>query len=631
LGINLSDAIKEREERIACLREQREEIDAEIRALEAELTALRIEANQLLHRPPTNSVDLPTVYEPLSMDSYSNENEPIVSKASIDEEKYRLFISLFEGRSDVHARRFQSAKSGMSGYSPVCLNEFNRMCCTKGRKGVERIKCTKCEYQNFPPISIEEFNAHRHGVKDNCSDVLGAYPVDADEMCSFIAVDFDTKKPNRDSENQDEMDVTSIDVVCAASSAFMNICASENVPAYLERSRSGRGMHVWIFFSEPAPAKLARRLCAKMMTLAMERYPELNFDCYDRMIPSQDTLPDGGFGNLIALPLQGRAGKKGNSLFVDAELVSYPDQWRFLSGVRKMTMWNVEAVLSRLTSTDELGELLNNETEGEDIKPWEKRKPEIELTSDDFHGTVELIRANMIHAPKSGLSPRAVNKIRRLGAFKNPDFYKSQAMHLSTYDKPRIISTSEETTDYISIPRGAEEKLAEVISNAGAEYKIVDKTTGGNHIAVTFAGELRDEQIPAAEALLNHNIGVLSATTAFGKTVIGAYLIASKAVNALVLVHTQQLQSQWMESLDTFLDISEEPPVRLTPKGRRKKVGVVGEYGGQRKNLSGIVDVAMMQSLTRGGEIPDFVKDYGLVIVVKCHNRNAICETIASE
>jgi superfamily II DNA or RNA helicase len=621
------EAIKrqEIEKEIQQLRQRRGKIDSELAALESELLGLG-SVKENTYQLFTTDLPPPIVNEPLVGGNYKTEG-PVtaaISKLSTDEEKYELFISLFAGRPDVHARRFQSVKTGKTGYSPVCKNEFNRLCCTKGIKGVERIPCTKCAYQSFPTISFEDFKSHWRGARDNCSDVLGAYPMDAGEMCSFIAIDFDTKKPNRDTEDESEKDIRAIEDVCDVALAIKEMCDAERVPAYLERSRSGKGMHVWIFFSELVPAKIARKLCATLMTLAMDRNSGLSLDCYDRMIPNQDTLSDGGFGNLIALPLQGKAGKSRNSLFVDDNFVPYVDQWSFLSMVRKMSMGEIESLLLKWGSVDELGELLVSEGEENSHEPWKKRKQESTLTPDDFSVRIEIIRANMIHVSKKGLSAKALNRIKRLGAFKNPDFYRSQAMRLSTYDKPRVISTSDETKDYISVPRGVEQKLIDMLEQAGVGYDLTDKTTGGKHINIAFAGSLRDEQLFAAETILARNTGVLSAPPGFGKTVIGLYMIASKAVNTLILVHTHKLHSQWKEAITTFLDIDEEPPVRLTPKGREKKIGVIGEYGGRKKNLSGIIDVAMLPSLARGDEVPEFVKDYGMVIVDECHHVPAV-------
>jgi superfamily II DNA or RNA helicase len=383
-------------------------------------------------------------------------------------------------------------------------------------------------------------------------------------------------------------------------------------------------MHVWIFFDGRVEAKQARRLCTSILTLAMEKRPGISFSSYDRLIPSQDRLPDGGFGNLIALPLQGRAGKQGNSLFVDSDLRQYDDQWEHLSLVKKISPNEIDALLSEMSVGDSYGTLLQDEQSETGGEPWEKKKPQAKLTEDDFAGDVEITRANMLHIGKAVLSPRAINAIKRLAAFKNPDFFKAQAMRLPTYDKPRIISTSEETEEYVSVPRGAEAGLLKLLKDAGAKFELRDLRENGKPLKLKFKGKLREEQNLAAEAMLKRDIGVLSATTAFGKTVVAAFLIASRKVNALVLVHNRELLAQWRESLDEFLDIKTEPPEKFTPTGKKKKVDKIGEYCGVKKNLSGLVDVAMLQSLGKDGETDDFVKDYGMVIVDECHHVPAV-------
>lgn len=626
-------------DRITQLRVHRDEIDAEIAELEARIASSRANGTIEASIEADARTGFDQCFSKHAEDAVAPFNDKleqiaiagtgatdtfllgkIVTKSSLLEDKFELFALLFAGRPDVHAKRWQSAKTGKSGYSPYCQNAFDRTYCTKGVKGAEKSSCMNCEHRAFPPISLAEFREHLRGEKENCSDVLGAYPMDAEEMCSFIVADFDNEN-RKEGEDAAVIDgVESFEMLKKAALAFRQTCLKNTIPAYLEISRSGEGMHVWVFFADRIEGRQARRLCAAMLMRAMNEYPDIRFNSYDRLIPNQDMLPKNGIGNLIALPLQGRAGKRRHSVFVDGDIVMYPDQWEFLSMVRRLPAKDAAAILMKSDPAGELGELLLNEEGEEATKPWEKKKPEINLTDDDFSGEMEIVRANMIHIPKACLSVRAVNKIRRLGAFRNPEFYKAQAMRRSTWNVSRIISTADETDAYISIPRGAEVSLRELLDNAGFRYSVEDKTTMGKTITVSFVGELRDEQKPAAEAMLGHEIGVLSATAAFGKTVIGAYLIASRKVNALVLVHTNQLLGQWKTRLGTFLHIDEEPPERFTPTGRRMKTAVIGEHGGSKKNLSGIVDVATIQSIHQDGEAKEFVKDYGLVIIDECHH-----------
>ena len=338
------------------------------------------------------------------------------------------------------------------------------------------------------------------------------------------------------------------------------------------------------------------------------------------MIPAQDTLPKGGFGNLIALPLQKVPRDEGNSVFLDEKFNVYSDQWNCLYNIKKYTLGEIESFIREMSPSGELGSLRRD---SEDEEPWERKKPELKLTKFDFPDTVKVVRANILYIEKSGISSPALNMLKRLAAFHNPDFYKTQAMRLSTFNKPRIISCSDETGQYLCLPRGLEDEVCELLRDNGVQIQLSDKTNEGRKIDVTFNGELRGEQQQASNALLSYNNGILSATTAFGKTVIGAHLIASRKVNTLILVHRTNLLSQWIERLNQFLVVNEEPIAELTPTGRKRKKSIIGQIGGGKNNPSGIIDVAVMQSLVSGTEVKELVKDYGMVIVDECHHVSA--------
>jgi superfamily II DNA or RNA helicase len=615
----MKETVAHIEQRIAALRQRRDAIDLEIRQAEEELESANealSSSDILLERP-----DRIFEFDPISTTQQ-------VSRSSSVDEKYRLFHELFSGRPDVHAHRFESRKSGKCGYAPACLYEGDWSICKRGASGKSKVRCVDCEHQAFFPISKEAFAAHIAGNADDNSDVLGAYPMDSNGMCQFILVDFDE-------EGRKEKIVITIDrdrsqEMLESALAFCRTCWENSVPVYMERSRSGCGIHVWLFFSEKVTAKAARRLMTILLTRTMSENSHVSFSSYDMLIPRQDTISKFGFGNLVALPLQGKAGKdkeKQGSLFVDEGMHPYPDQWELLSSLRKLSSVELESLLSRLSSTDELGELVYNDDDEESIiKPWEKRRPEIKLAKDDFLSSIRVIRANMLYIRKEQLSARAANKIKRLAGFRNPDFYKHQAMRLETWDKPRVISSHEETADYLCIPRGCEDALVELLNVAKVDYRFEDKTEPGEPLEIDFVGKLREEQQTAAQVMLQHNIGVLSAPTGFGKTVLGAYLIANRSVNTLVLVPNTQLLDQWLEALNNYLNIFDEPPEKLTPTGRKKKVEKVGQFSGSKKNASGLVDVAMIQSLysSKTGEVQDFVKDYGLVVVDECHHVPAV-------
>ena len=262
-------------------------------------------------------------------------------------------------------------------------------------------------------------------------------------------------------------------------------------------------------------------------------------------------MPKGGFGNLITLPLQLNARRNNNSVFIDENLEPYDDQWDFLSNIHKLKEEEIDRYISQLSSGNELGDL--RQSEDEECKPWEKSRTNYIVSRSDFPDAVYITKANMLYINKNGFSHKALNIIKRLAAFRNPDFYKAQAMQLPTYDKPRIISLSDETSDYLHLPRGCELDLINLLNTQKADIRWIDESYSGKPIKVEFNGQLRDVQADAVDSMLQNDNGVLSATTAFGKTVIGAKLISERKVNTLVLVHTQQLLEQWKERLSSFL------------------------------------------------------------------------------
>lgn len=519
-----------------------------------------------------------------------------IHKYSSPEEKIKLFRSLFRGREDVYAKRWYSTKSEKSGYSPVCANEWREGVCLKPKGS-----CSKCEHRENVSLSDSVLYAHLSGKDPYCRDVVGIYPILNDDTCSFLAIDFD------DGNWQENV------------SAVRNVCRAWNIPCSVERSRSGEGAHLWVFFSEAIACSIARKLGSCLLTAAMEQGGKLKLDSYDRMFPCQDTLPNGGFGNLIALPLQGLARRKGNSVFVDESFAPYQDQWSHLADIQKMNLPGVEAILKQHSHGDPLGKLCEIEPKK---KPWE-RENRAPLAAMDFLGVQKVVRSNFLYVPSEKLTPKVRNRLLRLAAFKNPEFYKAQAMRLPIYDKPRIICTVQERDGYLALPRGCEAELVQLFENAGTTCEIEDQTNPGRAIHVEFNGQLRDEQHPAADSLLEHNIGVLSATTAFGKTVVAAYLIGHRKVNTLILVHTQALMNQWKKSLEAFLTIDEILPEQPKRRGRKKERSLIGQLGGTKESLSGIVDIAIMQSMISGDDVRELVKDYGMVIVDECHHVSA--------
>jgi len=524
--------------------------------------------------------------------SFNHKIKPGITSDSPEDQKINLFRSLFRGREDVFPKRYESKRTGKSGYQPVCRNEWIRPLCQK-----PKIKCGECENRDFEPVTNDVVRNHLLGFDPNdrykreC--VIGLYPMLADETCWFLAVDFDKEQWMKDI------------------SAYLETCRTFKVPASVEISRSGKGGHIWIFFSEPITAKLARQLGAFMLTQAMEKRPEMGFESYDRFFPSQDTLPKGGFGNLIALPLQKKPRERGNTLFVDEPFNPYLDQWAFLTTVSRMSLVDVQSIVDKSFKSGGVLGVKFVSTEEDEGAPWlnspSGKRPEFEIVG-TLPDKVELVLSNQIFIPKKGLPPALKNKLIRLAAFQNPDFYKSQAMRFPTYDKPRIVHCCEDFPEHIGLPRGCLEDAVELLASLNIETNISDKRFMGNMLDVNFLGDLHPEQKDAAQAILAHDSGVLSAATAFGKTVVAAYLIAARSVNTIVLVHRKQLLDQWILRLKTFLDIPDES---------------IGQIGGGKRKPTGIIDVATIQSLSRKGVVDDVVADYGYLIVDECHHISA--------
>ena len=422
---------------------------------------------------------------------------------------------------------------------------------------------------------------------------MGVYAMLQDETCFFLAVDFDRDDWQRDA------------------AALLETCRRFDVPAALERSRSGDGGHVWFFFDDAVPASLARKLGSYILTETMECRPEVGFKSYDRLFPNQDTLPQGGFGNLIALPLQKQARQRGNTVFLDEQFAPYPDQWAFLASVSRIGRARLESLVRDAESKGRIIGVRVVMPEEDDAHPWTatpSRRREGPPVSGSLPEKLEVILGDQIYIGKEHLPPGLRNRLVRLAAFQNPEFYRAQSMRLPTYDKPRIIACAEDHPKHFALPRGCLDEVMATLQTLKIQPVLRDERFGGDSLKVAFCGTLRAEQQRAAETLLRHDTGVLAATTAFGKTVIAAWLIAQRGVNTLVLVHRQQLLEQWIERLSSFLNL----PAKS-----------IGRLGGGHKKLTGALDVALMQSLVRKEVVDDRVAHYGQLIVDECHHISA--------
>ena len=563
-----------------------------------ELEQLRMENARLKEILQANGI----AYDVVSTYAYEEKVYSDISFPEVHlgkEKRIELFRSLFRGREDVFARRWYSKVTNKSGYQPVCVNEWRRGLCDK-----KAIKCADCPNRNFLSLGYDDVCRHLIGNDENGCDVVGIYAIMSDNNCAFLCTDFDDKSCKHRYKD---------DVL-----AFVGVCRDWNIPYSIERSRSGNGAHVWIFFNAVVPAYKARRLGNAILTEAMSRDGRMAFDSYDRFFPNQDRMPEGGFGNLVALPLQGKARKDLNSVFVDDEFFAYRDQWTYLAQVQKIEEQKVDVILQNHIHED-LG-VLSTSSES---KPWVIPVPQ-NINSADFTKAITITVADKIYIPLNSISAKVLNHIKRIAAFRNPEFYKKQAMRMSTYGIPRIISCFDITDDYLAMPRGCKEAIMKLLDSNGAKYTIVDETNHGKAVAVTFLGTEREEQLDAIESLLPFDNGVLHATTAFGKTVTAASLIARRKVNTLILVHSKALLTQWHERLNEFLDIDYKEPEPVKKRGRRKAFSPIGCLDSTTNTVHGVIDIALLQSCFEDGEVKSFVQDYGMVIVDECHHVSSI-------
>ena len=513
-------------------------------------------------------------------------SEPALAETKEERARKRivLFRSLFRGREDVYARRWENP-DGRHGYSPAALKDWKAINASRpeDRKKVDQ------NTRKFLPLTDAVIENHLFG-----RETVGIYPLLPDETCWFLAVDFDKK--------------TWADDSCA----FFDTCHELHVPGVLERSRSGNGAHAWIFFDNALPASIARKLGCAILTRTMERRHQLGLDSYDRLFPSQDTMPKGGFGNLIALPLQFAPRRSGNSVFVDTDLRPYPDQWEFLATIKRMSATAAEEIIADAQRSGDLIGVRISVTDDEDAQdPWTlppSRKRLERPIEEPLPDSVRIIRANLVYVEKEGLPPAMLNRLLRLAAFQNPEFYKAQAMRLPTYAKPRVIACGQDFPKHIAVPRGCLTDVLALLRAHHIQPEVRDERFSGVPIKAEFNAQLRPPQEEAVDGIAAHDEGILCAPTAFGKTAVAAWLIAKRKVNTLVLVHRQQLLDQWQERLAMFLN---------TPANS------IGHIGGGKMHRTGCIDVALIQSLYQKDAVKDFVAEYGHVIVDECHHISA--------
>lgn len=537
----------------------------------------------------------------------------------------QYFYHLFKGRNDVYSKRSGKAnkKTGKHGYYTQCWNFWKDGICLK--KDNPQFHCGECQNRQYKELTGQVLYEHLLGIKEDASDVVGLYPMFPDETINFLVFDFDCHDDLNGGDDGANIDLEWV----AEVNAFRKICENNEVPILVERSRSGKGAHIWIFFEKPILASIARRFGTALLTQGAESVNMRSFKYYDRMLPAQDHISlntktgKPGLGNLVALPLQGQALKLGNSAFIDENWNAYPNQWECLKEVKKLSSETVEERIKEWSAEGILGVLSNDfeaDTEGaNDTKPWKKGNQA--LHKEDVSTIVEIVIADKVYISTESMKPRMQNGLRRIAAFSNPDFHKKAAMGLSTKGIPRIVFCGYDDAGYICIPRALLDSVIDRFKEVNISFTLIDKRCTGTPLDVSFNGTLYEEQMRGAKAILEHDNGILAATTSFGKTVVGAYMIAQRKTNTLILVHNTEIQKNWIEDLNKFLNINAELPEYQTKTGRvNKRKSIIGKLYTGHNSMTGIIDVAIFSSLGRGAEIDPIIEQYGMVIMDECHH-----------
>lgn len=525
----------------------------------------------------------------------------------ITKELVNQFFAMFWGRTDVYAKR-----GAKGGYFPQCNNRWNDGICPKQRG--EKINCEACEHTDWTKLEPKKIIEHLLGYREDGADVLGIYPLLPDGTCRFLVFDFDNHEKGAEKTDFANVDEEWHEEV----EALRLICEKNGITPLVERSRSGRGAHVWIFFKKPVSASLARNFGFLLLDKGSAAINLKSFHYYDRMYPAQDVA--NSIGNLIALPLQGQALKNGNSAFVDKNWNAYPDQWDILLNyTEKLSLEDIERCMAKWQAELANGKgMLISAMPQSRPKPWKRKEGFVKA---DVVGKMHIILGDGVYIDTLNLMPRLQNQIRSMAAFDNPVFYKNERLGYSNYSNFSAVYMGKDKDGYICIPRGLRDNLLTACGEADIDYEIVDDREKGRPIRVSFRGDLRMQQNLAAQRLLAFDHGVLSAATAFGKTAVCSYLIAERKVNTLILLQSKDLLEQWVEELDKFLIIDEEPPVYRTKSGREKRRdSVIGILHGSKNALTGIIDVAMSGSMYSKGKFNDFINSYGMVLMDECHH-----------
>ena len=543
----------------------------------------------------------------------------IIHPQAITENMANQFFSMFWGRQDVYAKRSVNKETGKAAYYPQCNNFWTNVCHKKIKDG---INCKDCKNRSYKTITKKDILNHLQGNAYNASDVIGVYPLLSNGTCRFMVFDFDNHDKGADEKDFANSDDTWVEEV----ESMREICVLNGIEPLVERSRSGRGAHVWIFFDKPIAASFVRKFGFALLDKGAEQINLKSFKYYDRMLPAQDSLPeDSVVGNLIALPLQGKALQDGNSAFIDGNWNAYPNQWETLFNKPRLSQGFLEEKIKEWSNT--IDDIAANAAESDREKPWNRMQ---HFNKNDVEGKLHIILANGIYVDNTNLNAAMQNRIRRMAAISNPVFYKHQAIGTSNYDTSRWIYLGKDhLSGYIQIPRGLQDELLENIKQADIDYEMEDERQQGRKINVNFKGELRPEQDKALKELIRYDNGILHAATAFGKTVVSSAIIAQKKINTLIILESSALIEQWKEALEKFLNINEGLPTYETKTGRvRKRKSLIGTLQGAHDSMTGIIDIAMAGSLCKKGKYHKMMNEYGLVLIDECHH--SASETIAN-
>lgn len=486
-------------------------------------------------------------------------------------QKVAIFMDYFKPRMDVYEKRYFSNKQNKFGWAIACLNEFQNGC----NKGKIINACKNCPIKKLAPLTKEVIFDHFKGKNKNLG--IGAYPLLKDNTCYFLAMDFDEETWFEDMYS------------------VYKIATRYKLEPVMERSGSGLGGHLWFFFSTNIKGSLVRRFGEFLLQEAMKIDSNLSFKSFDRMFPNQDYLPEGEFGNQIAFPLRYDSYKQGDTTFINEFQQAYSNPIEYLSTRKKISPEEIEKILDNI----ENDYFFDNE--------------QLRFNLDITQKYVEQIKGfenRMLMIEKKDLNSLTYNTIKRIASMYNPAYFKLQRLHKPIYYKttPRILSYYEEDDTYIYVPRGLKDKLSSIFNETKIE--IEDNTTNGHSIDVSFKGNLKPEQVPVVNKMIKYDMGVLKAAPGFGKTIIGIYLISYFKVNTLVIVPTKQIQDQWLERINSFLNY---------PKAFKKEDEFICIYNGSKKRTNKNIDIAIAASLTRLENLDKFLNGYGMIIVDECH------------